>query len=109
MGGKDNIFAWLGRRLPLLAGDPAEHLFRYSPGLVEPVNFSLSNVGTYPGSARVGVQLYAGVIIIGALDRAAGMFPIIAGSLIRATDFFLRLGEVLFEPIIRLIYRDFFS
>jgi hypothetical protein len=109
MGGEDNIFARLGRWLPLLAGDSAEHLLRYPSGPVEPIYFSLRNVGTYPGSARIGVKIYAGVVGVGTLARAAGMFPLVTGSLLRATGFFLGLGEVLPEPIVRLIYRGFFS
>jgi hypothetical protein len=37
------------------------------------------------------------------------MFLIIASNLLGATGFFLGLGEVLPEPIVRLIYRGFFS
>jgi hypothetical protein len=33
-GSKDHIFALLGDRLQLFTGNPAGHLFRYSPGPV---------------------------------------------------------------------------
>jgi hypothetical protein len=37
------------------------------------------------------------------------VFFLIAGSLTRATGLFLELGEVFLEPIVGLIYREFFS
>jgi hypothetical protein len=36
MGGKDNVLTGLRLRLPLLTGNAAPKLFRYSPGPVEP-------------------------------------------------------------------------
>jgi hypothetical protein len=82
LDGEDNMFAWPGCRLPLFARDPAEYLFRYSTGSVEPINLGLGDIGTHPGTTRVRIQIYA------------GMFRVIAGILIRAAGFFFGWGEV---------------
>ena len=51
MGGEDHYFARFGRRLALLARNPAEYLFRYPPGPVKPINLGLIYVGALPGPA----------------------------------------------------------
>jgi hypothetical protein len=106
MGGEDNVLSGLGLRLPLLAGDPAEHLLRYPPGPVQPVNLRLGDIGTHPGSACIGVKIDTGAVGTGALARAAGVLPLGTGSLARAAGIFF---EVLLEPIVGLLYWDFFS
>jgi hypothetical protein len=108
MGGKDYILAWTGHRLSLLAGDPAEYFFWYSPGLVEPIDLGLSHVGAHPGPACIRIQVYAGRMGGGAPARAASFLPLVTGSLGRTTGNFFRLGEVFLEPICSLNNREFF-
>jgi hypothetical protein len=51
-------------------------------------------------------KIDTGAVGIGALARAAGVLPSGTGSLARATGIFF---EVLLEPVVALLYRDFFS
>jgi hypothetical protein len=92
MGGKDHNFAWLGHRLQLFARDPVEHLFRYPPGPVEPIDLSLFHIGALPGPAGVSCQVHAG-----SLARAAGCLAL-PGIIIRCVGFFIHPGQLFLEP-----------
>jgi hypothetical protein len=93
MGGEDHTFAWLRRRLYLLAENPEKHLLRYPSGTVQPIDFGLVYVEALPGPMGISCEVHADT-----LARVAGFFPSPAGSFIRNTDFFLQPGEVLLEP-----------
>jgi hypothetical protein len=93
MSGKDHDYAWLGCRLQLFAGDPVEHLLRYPPGPVEPVNLGLIYIGTLLGPAGVRCQVHAG-----SLARAAG-FLVPNGIFVRGAGFFIHPGKFFLKPV----------
>jgi hypothetical protein len=88
MGGEDHTFAWLRRRLYLLAENPEKHLLRYPSRTVQPIDFGLVYVGALPGPMGISCEVHADT-----LARVAGFFPSPAGSFIRNTGFFSPTGR----------------
>lgn len=51
VSGENYVLSGFRRGFHLAARNPARYLFRYPPGAVQPINFRLLYVGTFPGSA----------------------------------------------------------
>jgi hypothetical protein len=84
MGGKDHHFAWIGRKLALTAGNPAEYLLWYPPRPVQPINLRLAHIGAPPGAARInrGIRASSLIVATGFFLRPVGFFYRFAGFLV---------------------------
>ena len=87
------VLSGFRRGFHLAARNPAKHLCRYPPGAVQPVDFRLLYVGTFPGSAGDRRQIRTGMLA-GAADLLA---PSGSGLWSRGRD--IHTGKLCLEPV----------
>ena len=93
MGRENYILSGFRRGFHLAARNPARYLFRYPPGAVQPVNFRLLYVGTFPGSAGDRRQVRTG-----SLAGAAGLLTP-SGSGLGSRGRGIHPVKLCFEPV----------